>query len=441
MLKSLNPLQKLLVYGLLVVALIAAIFWLSSRYNPAPPRSITFSAGSAGGAYDAFAKAYATDLAKQGVNVTVLPSAGSLENLKNLLGSAQTDSQASAAPKADVALVQSGVTSPEQLAALQGIAAVAYEPVWVFTKQGMKAAPSTLPELVKLNLALPKQGSGARVTLEGLLKAAQLTLNPAWQEYNPLDAVKALDAGQVDAVFVVASIQAPVVQTLLNSPHTLMSFSHALAIARKLPAYSVVTLPRGSINQAVDKPNVDIQLIATQAILVSKQDLHPALAYILLDAATRIHPAGSELQPVGQFPSAKVAEFTLADETTRYFKDGKPWLERVLPFWFANFIARLLLIVIPLAAVVFPIAKLWPEIEAFISKRALKPHYEALHCLEHTFFNLPAEQQSATKEHHLKQLHALNIAASQAKVPSDHYKDRYALQQNIAVVRGRVEHV
>jgi TRAP-type uncharacterized transport system substrate-binding protein len=424
MFKKLNPVQRLCVYAALGVLLLLAAFWLSSRFNPAPPRHITFSAGSAGGAYDAYAKAYAADLAKQGVTVTVLPSAGSLDNLDNLLGEK---------PKADVALVQSGVASSKQLETLQGIAALAYEPVWVFSKAGTQ--PTTLLELSKLKLALPKPGSGARVTVDSLFKEAKLELNSKWTAYTPVDAAAALDAGAVDAVVLVASIQAPVVQKLLNSPHTLMNFSHAQAIARSLPAYSVVTLPRGGISQSLDKPATDVQLIATQAILTSSQDLHPALAYLLLDAAQRIHAGGSVLHAVGQFPSAKVGEFAVAEETVRYFKDGKPWLEKVLPFWLANFIARLLLILIPLAALVFPVVKLWPELEAFIAKRALQPHYQALHGLEHGFFSQTGQDKTAC----LTKLHALSAAASATKVPSDHFKDRYALLQNIGVVIHRVE--
>lgn len=424
MFKKLNPLQRLAIYAVAGVLLVLAAFWLSSRYSPAPPRSITFSAGSAGGAYDAYAKAYAADLAKQGVKVTVLPSAGSLENLDNLMGDS---------PKADVALVQSGVATPKQLESLQGIAAIAFEPVWVFTKAGSK--PTTMLELSKLNLAMPKPGSGARVTIDSLFKEAKLEINPNWQAYTPVDAAAALEAGKVDAVILVASIQAPIVQQLLNGPHTLMSFGHAQAIARNLPAYTVVTLPRGGINQALDKPAADVQLIATQAILTSHQDLHPALAYLLLDAAQRLHSGGSVLHAVGQFPSQKVGEFTVAEETPRYFKDGKPWLEKVLPFWLANFIARLLLIIIPLAAIIFPIVKLEPEIEAFIAKRALQPHYQTLHTLEHDFFATTGKDKAAC----LNQLHALSAAASATKVPSDHFKDRYALLQNIAVVTHRVE--
>ena len=418
----LSPIQKIIAYCMLGVVLIALGYWLTSRFNPAPPKTITFRAGSAGGAYDAYAKQYAKELAKQGITVKIIPSAGSVENLSRLFDNT-----------ADVALAQSGLATEAQLTQLQGIASVAYEPVWIFTRANAPKV-STLAELVKLNIAAPKTGSGARATLDHLFKESTVKPNINWQEYAPTDAVIALNEGRVDGLVLVASIQAPVVQQLLNSPHYLNSFEHAPGIARKSPAYSVVTLPRGSINQAEDKPARDIQLLASQALLVSHNELHPALVYLLLDAAQKIHMGSSAVHNAGTFPSVKTAELTTADETVRYFKDGKPWLEKVLPFWLANFIARLLLVLIPLAAVIFPIAKLWPEAEAFMAKRALQPRYEAIHELEKRFFSVAGQDKAPF----LTQLSALESDASVTKVPSDHIKDRYALMQNIGVVRERI---
>jgi hypothetical protein len=219
---------------------------------------------------------------------------------------------------------------------------------------------------------------------------AQVKQNPEWPVFDANDAVDALKSGVVDAMVLVAGIQAPVVQRLLTGSFHLMNYSHAQAVARQLPAYSVVTLPRGAINQMQDKPSEPINLLATQAILTSTTELHPALTYLLLDAAQKIHGGSGLLHEPNQFPSAKVAEFTVADETTRYYKDGKPWLEKVLPFWLANFIARLLLVLIPVMAILFPIIKLLPEAEAYLAKMRLQPHYKKLHILERDFFALPA---------------------------------------------------
>ena len=52
--------------------------------DPAPPNTLTFSAGSKEGAYYAHALAYRDYLKQRGITVTVLESAGSLENVEAL---------------------------------------------------------------------------------------------------------------------------------------------------------------------------------------------------------------------------------------------------------------------------------------------------------------------------------------------------------------------
>ena len=428
----LGPIQRKLLFFIVIVALGYLAFNIISRFNPAPPRAITFSSGSAGGAYEQYAKLYAAELDKRGIKVTVLASTGSLDNYANLSGDT---------PKADVALVQSGLASAAHIESISGLAAVAYEPVWVFLRQdirknvGQSSGAQTLADLSTLKLAIPMPNSGSGITLSQLLKAAGLPeTNPLWHAMPPTEAADALDSGKVQGVFTVSGIQAPVVKRLLASPHTLMSFAHAPAVSRTMPAFSVVTLPRGGISQAQDKPSTEVQLLATQALLVARADLHPALTYVLLDAAQTIHAGTSAIHALGVFPNAKTGDLIASDETQRYFKDGKPWLEKVLPFWLANFIARLLLVLIPMAAILFPIIKLEPQLEAFIAKRALQPRYFAAHAIEQAFFAEPKQD----KPQYLAQLSDLEHVSSTTKVPSDHIKDRYALLQHIAVIKHRI---
>ena len=85
------------------IALIAAIcllaYWL---VDPAPPRTVRLATGQENSAYAEFGKKYAAALAKHGVKVTLVPSAGSGENLKRLK-----------AGEVDIAFVQSGSTNEE----------------------------------------------------------------------------------------------------------------------------------------------------------------------------------------------------------------------------------------------------------------------------------------------------------------------------------------
>ena len=52
--------------------------------DPSPPKRVTISAGQENSAYENLAKRYATLLAKEGIEVKVIPSEGSLENLERL---------------------------------------------------------------------------------------------------------------------------------------------------------------------------------------------------------------------------------------------------------------------------------------------------------------------------------------------------------------------
>ena len=49
-----------------------------------------------------------------------------------------------------------------------------------------------------------------------------------------------------------------------------------------------------------------------------------------------------------RFPNPQRQEFPLSDEADRFYKSGKPFLQRYLPFWVANLIDRMLVFLIPL---------------------------------------------------------------------------------------------
>ena len=59
------------------------------------------------------------------------------------------------------------------------------------------------------------------------------------------------------------------------------------------PFLSKVVVPRGVTDLAKDQPPADVVLIATKASLVVRKDLHPALQYLLLNVAGKIHSGPS----------------------------------------------------------------------------------------------------------------------------------------------------
>ena len=72
---------------LLAIGLLALAYWW---LDPNPPKTVTLATGPAQSAYDEFGKRYAKALAAYGIEVKLLPSEGSSENL-DLLRSGRAD--------------------------------------------------------------------------------------------------------------------------------------------------------------------------------------------------------------------------------------------------------------------------------------------------------------------------------------------------------------
>jgi hypothetical protein len=78
-------------------------------------------------------------------------------------------------------------------------------------------------------------------------------------------------------------------------------------------------LLRGVFDLARDIPGEDVTLLAPTANLVTREDFHPALAYLLLQAATEVHAGAGVLQRPQEFPAAREVGIPLSDEAQRYY--------------------------------------------------------------------------------------------------------------------------
>ncbi len=200
-----------------------------------------------------------------------------------------------------------------------------------------------------------------------------------------MDAVKAyqgLENGQLDAAFFIGRPDAPMQETLLNSNLKLMSFAQADALVQKFPSLSKIIFPRASTSIVNDLPQADVTLLAATALLVSKDTLHPALAYLLLDAAKTVHGGEDYFTPLGTFPNLNTNEFPISDESTRYFKSGRPFLQRYLPFWLASFMERRLLILVPFMALLIGLLQALPRMAEARIKNRLVAWYREIKSLE-----------------------------------------------------------
>jgi hypothetical protein len=139
------------------------------------------------------------------------------------------------------------------------------------------------------------------------------------------------------------------VQVMLRSPGLrVVSLSQADAYLRRFPFLSKIVLPRGVVDLVRDVPPRDTVLLATTANVIVRDDLHPALANLLLQAMTEVNGKGGFFQRAGEFPAYKDHSFPLSTDAARYYKSGPPFLQRYLPFWLAVLVERLFVMILPL---------------------------------------------------------------------------------------------
>src|ERR1700738_3789792 len=114
-------------FGPILLISAAAIYLAVRLIQPAPPNTLTMSAGTKGSSFWNNAQQYKKILARNGVTLNVLESQGSLDNLKKL-----EDPNSNV----DVGFVQGGMSAPGTAADnhenLVSLGSVAYVPLAVF---------------------------------------------------------------------------------------------------------------------------------------------------------------------------------------------------------------------------------------------------------------------------------------------------------------------
>lgn len=410
------------------IVLIAGIgFVVAYQFvEPAPPKKIVITTGGESGAYYQFAQRYATILARNGVTLEVKASAGSLDNLARLQSN-----------EAQVGFVQGGVVPPkddpdaEDESGLLSLGSMFYEPVWVFYR-GDKVL-TRLTELHGKRIAIGQEGSGVRQLAKQLLDANEIPADDHLVPLAGLSAAEELQQGRIDAAFIIAAETAPVVQVLIRSPGVkLMSFAQDRAYQRRFPFLTKLTFPRGVVDLVRDFPPDDIKVLAPTANLIIRDDLHPALRTLLLQAASEVHGKSGFFQDAGEFPSYKDPMLPLSPEAARYFKSGAPFLQRYLPFWLAVLVDRLIVLLVPIFALLIPLLKVAPAIYTWRVRRKVFRCYGELKFLED---DLNHHFEVAKLDDYRARLDALDEEASQLHVPLGFTDLVYTLREHVNLVR------
>ncbi|MCP1969272.1 hypothetical protein J2R87_003012 [Bradyrhizobium elkanii] len=243
-------------------------------------------------------------------------------------------------------------------------------------------------------------------------------------------------AGDIDAAFIVTAWESPVVQSILNAKGIeLSSAQRADAFVAIYPFLHKLVLPAGVIDLLANRPPADVVLLAPKASLVVRADLHSALQYVLLNAAAEIHSQPGIFQKAGEFPAAESIGIPLSQEAQRYYKTGRPFLQGYLPFWGATLVEKVVVVLLPLAALLFPVFKFLPQTYDWMMQLRIRRLYDEIRSIE-------SEMNAGGRKIDVSALNAkldlMDQRANQMQLPNVYASSLYTLRSHIDLVRTRL---
>jgi len=412
--------------GLIILAALAA--WAAFTFlRPVPPRAVTMAVYPEGSVNAELVKRYREVLARDGVTLRLAPSAGAVESVARLRD-----------PKSaiSIAIIPAGITTEQESPELVSLGTLFYQPVWMFSRVRLLERHQ---QLRGLRISIGPDGSSSRALALQLLERVGIIdqKSATLLSLTPSESAQKLILGDIDVAVFLDAWESPVVQQLLRSKGVnLESLPRADAFVALYPYLNKLVLPAGVVDMAKPRPPTDVLLIAPKASLVVRKDLHPAIQYLLLEAANEIHSAPGIFHTAGQFPAPESIDLPLSPYARDFYKSGPPFLERHLPFGLAVLVAEVLVLLIPLVAVLYPLSRFAPTVYDWVEKRRVYKLYSELKRLED---EMVLTSPSGIRNDFIERLDRLKDRASRLSVPTPFRPLIYSLRLHIDMVRQEAQ--
>lgn len=421
---GLSRMVAFLVFFVIAGMLCFAFFWF---FHSAPPRKITITSGVAGSGFETNAYKYQRILARSGVQLTVLNSKGSLENLERLRNPAG---------RVDIGFVQSGMTNVPEGRELTSLGSVSSQPLIIFYRSETNL--EILSAFKGKRIAIGPLGSGTHYFGAPLLATNGVdAANSTLLDLEADEASNALIEGKVDAVLLMGDSASPQVMRRLFQASNLKIFDvkQADAYTRKFGYLNKLTLPRGGIDFGKDIPARDAVLVGPSVELLARADLHPALIDLLLEAAREVHGSPGLFRKKGEFPTPVEHDYPINTEAERFYKSGRTFLYSHLPFWLASVVNRVLVVFLPLIVVLIPGLKMLPTVLRLGVRLQIYRWYRSLLAIDRELRHKITPEE---RERLLERLEAIQRGANHMKVPASFADQFYSLRTHIGMVRDQL---
>ena len=418
-------------FSVLVPVVLASSIAISIAFyflQPAPPSTITISSGPDGSIFRSVAEKYRSILARNDIKLEILPSDGSLDNLRRL-----TDENG----RVDIGFVQAGLATSSDIDNVVSLGSMFYEPLAILYRNSRPVA--RLSELEGKRVAIGPEGSGTRFLALALLKANGIQPGGSTKlvDLAGEPAAEALRKHQIDVAFLMGDSASPatIKQTLHTKGVRLFGFPQAEAYLRRFRYLNKLEFPPGSFDLGENLPRKPLVMLAPTVELIARTDLHPALSDLLIEAAQEVHGRATLLQRAGEFPVPLEHEYKISADATRYYKSGKSFAYRHLPFWLASLTDRIIVMLVPIIIILIPGLRFVPDLYGWRIRRRIYRRYGELMALERAALASVSSQDRAAL---LARLDQIEQSVINGKIPGSFADETYVLRQHIDFVRERL---
>lgn len=339
---------------------------------------------------------------------------------------------------------------------LRSLGRLFYEPVWVFTRGDLPIA--SLRDLERKKIMVGTRDGGSRRIATQLLRANDITSENTTFINEELSADGApLKNGLADAAILVLAADSDKIQSLLQVEDIrLMDFTREVeAYVNRFPALTKVILRTGSIDFNPLVPSADITLLSTSVGIAVRPSMEPALVSLLTHAIIKNPKSGFDKNgdPVlfykpGEFPSPNDPELQVAEDARQVYKTGElpfalsvmaPVTKRMgVPFSYTSYAsshAAKLVLLIPILALLLPLARALPALYAWFVRRRMLYWYNQLKMLER---NLDAGGARFDPEGLQAEFDRIDAHVRVIRLPSFFSHELYNLRSHIELMRQRL---
>lgn len=367
---------------ILIVVVLVLIY-----VNPFAPKKAYLAIGQTGSSYGVIGEKFKEKFSKYGIDLQLIKTDGLTEGLINL------DDPHSIV---NASFITAGSTSAQDYPELVSLGSVQFAPMWIFYR-GEKLNiddPFDYFSQRKIGIGKPETNSNKMFRRALLANQKDAINSKGLIELSHLESAEKLKAGELDAVFIVDSFNAPVVQSLLHDPKIhVLSINLADAYVKKYPFLHKLVIPRGSLNLENILPREDITLLGSTTNLLVEASTHPAIQWAFMLAASEFGKFSQDFfSKPGDFPKYQDSGFPLSPVAKRFYTQGQPAVFDYLPLWLGSLIEGAWVMMLAFIALIYPLFKWVLSIRAYPSKKFMYKNFIDMRDLDEDIGHIKTKQ-------------------------------------------------